>query len=762
MRRKLPAYLTKLTIYSVLLGLLPTLIVGAVSYAIAFRSLRAEVNKGSVQSLVEAQNRVEQQLKMLDQSVSEFINSTGVQAMQTPIAQRDYDTVNTMYKGMNRVTYDLGIQDVTMVSFRHKWVVSNSYSFHYVDDSRLSQLWLPYLKRPSSSYWLTEPSGARRLQYTDEMTGARVFGSRPFSVAFVKKIPVNSPEPYGVLIADMARTFPDDFIQELYPDKTTVIFDEGGQPLTRSAGPLSFESIRAAMSSDPADAGYFEAEGEAEKLLVSYRRSAYNGWTYVSLASTERILADARRIVWVMLLATLAIVAAVGWIAVHGSRRMYDPVRTLFRSIGEGPPGGADGGDEFAAIGRYMRELSQERIRLGGQLKALTLTKLYRGELEAKELAEKQRTGELQAREAMLVIALQIDTLEGTKYAEADADLLRFALGNIAGELAAAQGLAGPVVLRDTVALLTGADGPAAGLTRLAADLAGRIQEQARQHLLLSVSAGISRPFAELGAVPAAFQESAEALEYRLRFGAGAIIRYADVSAGSSARPRLSGAWEKQALQSLRLADRDGAVEALDRLLAELWDNPHTAREYKALLSHLLLKLLAVPEETSAAGPLEPPSRLLDQLYAVRTKEEMASFFVRQVIEPVVEQVRTQRASQYKKISGDVLAMIEAQYDTDLSLEVCSAALNYHPDYIRRVFKEETGMTFSDCLSQTRLRKAKEWLQETDMRIAELAERLHYHNAQNFIRYFRKAEGVTPGQYRERYRRGAEAAEPPS
>ncbi|MNN74722.1 DNA-binding transcriptional regulator AraC [compost metagenome] len=44
---------------------------------------------------------------------------------------------------------------------------------------------------------------------------------------------------------------------------------------------------------------------------------------------------------------------------------------------------------------------------------------------------------------------------------------------------------------------------------------------------------------------------------------------------------------------------------------------------------------------------------------------------------------------------------------------------------------------------------AKKWLTETDMTITEMAEKLKYTNPTNFIRYFRKIEGITPGQYRE-------------
>jgi len=44
---------------------------------------------------------------------------------------------------------------------------------------------------------------------------------------------------------------------------------------------------------------------------------------------------------------------------------------------------------------------------------------------------------------------------------------------------------------------------------------------------------------------------------------------------------------------------------------------------------------------------------------------------------------------------------------------------------------------------------AKQWLIETDMKIGDIADRLAYTNPQNFIRFFRKMENMTPGQYRK-------------
>jgi AraC-like DNA-binding protein len=67
------------------------------------------------------------------------------------------------------------------------------------------------------------------------------------------------------------------------------------------------------------------------------------------------------------------------------------------------------------------------------------------------------------------------------------------------------------------------------------------------------------------------------------------------------------------------------------------------------------------------------------------------------------------------------------------------------------VFKKEMGMTFSDYVAEYRMNIAKEWLETTTMRLAEIAERLNYSNTTAFIRIFRKVVGMTPGQYREQF-----------
>ena len=116
-----------------------------------------------------------------------------------------------------------------------------------------------------------------------------------------------------------------------------------------------------------------------------------------------------------------------------------------------------------------------------------------------------------------------------------------------------------------------------------------------------------------------------------------------------------------------------------------------------------------------------------------------------------MNKVQERTESQYKNISDQIIHIVQQEFDSDISLNYIAQKLHYNPNYLSSIFKKETNTSFSEYLSLYRLTKAKEWLVETDMTVKEIAEKLQYNNSQNFIRTFKKAEGITPGKYRKNY-----------
>jgi two-component system, response regulator YesN len=82
---------------------------------------------------------------------------------------------------------------------------------------------------------------------------------------------------------------------------------------------------------------------------------------------------------------------------------------------------------------------------------------------------------------------------------------------------------------------------------------------------------------------------------------------------------------------------------------------------------------------------------------------------------------------------------------------LCSVAKKVYvtPTYLSSLFKMNTGKTFIEQLTETRIQKAKDLLKHTHLKNYEVAERVGYKDSRYFSQIFKKKVGVTPSEYRE-------------
>lgn len=100
----------------------------------------------------------------------------------------------------------------------------------------------------------------------------------------------------------------------------------------------------------------------------------------------------------------------------------------------------------------------------------------------------------------------------------------------------------------------------------------------------------------------------------------------------------------------------------------------------------------------------------------------------------------------------EVKSFIESHILQNFSREDIANALHFNADYLSRVFKKETGSWLSDYIITYRMNIACKLLEETDNRIADIAQNLGY-NHSHFARQFRNIIGMTPQEYRMKHRK---------
>ncbi|WP_295937190.1 AraC family transcriptional regulator [uncultured Alistipes sp.] len=90
------------------------------------------------------------------------------------------------------------------------------------------------------------------------------------------------------------------------------------------------------------------------------------------------------------------------------------------------------------------------------------------------------------------------------------------------------------------------------------------------------------------------------------------------------------------------------------------------------------------------------------------------------------------------------------EVENSLTPEQIASQLGLGYSWFRRMFKEYTGVSPAQYQLQQKLLRAKELLTSSSSNISEIAYALRFENPGQFSTFFKKKEGITPSEFRER------------
>lgn len=100
-----------------------------------------------------------------------------------------------------------------------------------------------------------------------------------------------------------------------------------------------------------------------------------------------------------------------------------------------------------------------------------------------------------------------------------------------------------------------------------------------------------------------------------------------------------------------------------------------------------------------------------------------------------------------------ILDYINHHFTEPISFQDISTEYSINSSYLSQLFKKELGVTFTSYLTNLRIQYAKELLETTTLRISEIPEKIGYGYDYNFAKLFKKETGLTPREYREKYKK---------
>jgi transcriptional regulator GlxA family with amidase domain len=98
-----------------------------------------------------------------------------------------------------------------------------------------------------------------------------------------------------------------------------------------------------------------------------------------------------------------------------------------------------------------------------------------------------------------------------------------------------------------------------------------------------------------------------------------------------------------------------------------------------------------------------------------------------------------------------IIVLLNENFQHELLFNEMARSMNLSPLRLRRLFKEETGVTLNRYLRSLRIQRAKVLIESTFLSMKEVMSQVGIKDKSHFVKEFRKVYGIAPSKYRSRY-----------
>lgn len=202
-------------------------------------------------------------------------------------------------------------------------------------------------------------------------------------------------------------------------------------------------------------------------------------------------------------------------------------------------------------------------------------------------------------------------------------------------------------------------------------------------------------------------------------------------------------------MKAFREAVELGDTLRADVLLEGLFDTIKEAKETAAVC--ILWDMLRMTE-------LNPDLLFGEEKDVLLKSADQWKERIREALNGRKEEERTKQAGAAgvyrKKNIVDLLTYIHEHYlEDNFSVKYMASEFETSVSNLSHFFKKNKGMSISQYVENIKMERAKEFLEESDKKISEIARLLRYGSSTVFIEVFKKQTGMTPGAYREQIRK---------
>ncbi|SFM30622.1 Helix-turn-helix domain-containing protein [Paenibacillus sp. 1_12] len=500
-----------------------------------------------------------------------------------------------------------------------------------------------------------------------------------------------------------------------------------------------------------------------ENQYVSSIKSASTGYTIIIMTPAEQLTEKMEYIKIVAALFTVILLLLWLLISDIGSQRLYRPIEQLLDKCKIKDIYDLKHNDELEALNHYISQILTTNHDMQDQLtkylpdlKLSIFQHLLWGELTESELQSKIEQLNLPLKGEFFYICVAVID-DYTKfinmYNKSDQLLIHKTLRNMAIEAFEEKVTCATFTPRHgQIVILIGTDKTMDNRDPVVRTLTENFRASVRDEFPFTLSISISKARRGYASMSLSFHEAISMLNYKLLLGNDVTVSEQQLESSIRTSNPAIFQLQKQIVRSLIQGNMDEASRHLTLLIETVPKHVFNSRTALGIFSNLLGELEYLIHEMALDINDIFQEDLYDTLYGKSTLEDIQIWLIETVFPTIKEQMENQYVSKQKRLVQQVISYIHDLYDNDLTLQQIADQLSISPSQLSRIFKEETDRNFSEYLIEYRMKKSIDLLENSDISIKVISEKMRYTNVQNFSRIFKQFTGVPPGEYRKQSR----------
>ncbi len=246
-------------------------------------------------------------------------------------------------------------------------------------------------------------------------------------------------------------------------------------------------------------------------------------------------------------------------------------------------------------------------------------------------------------------------------------------------------------------------------------------------------------------------KESYSEALYALRKGSSHVVHMEDIPTVQKYDGEYPQELEMRYFQRAMAKDVAGAVNCARQFFEWMLTQPDIIREeVEVKVLELVIELERKAFHTgSVRYGFGYRSTYIREIQNCYNYEELLEWFVGK-IKQICANMENIKENEAGSVVEKAKAYIQENFQKDISLDEVSREFDISPYYFSKLFKQEEGKNFIEYLTETRLKKARELLCNSQASIKEICAASGYSDPNYFSRIFKKYEGVTPSEFREK------------